>query len=322
MHFIKSGEIIVNELYLVTGGAGFIGSHIVDALVKKRIRVRILDNLETGKIENLRHLMTEIEFIEGDIRDVATVGRAMNGVQVVLHQAAMVSVPLSIDKPKDATECNLNGTLHLLIAARDAGVRRFVYSSSCAVYGNNPLLPNMEDQLPAPVSPYASSKLASEYYCQTFYQVYGLKTVCLRYFNVFGPRQDLSSQYAAVIPRFITSALGKKSLIIYGNGEQGRDFSFVEDIVQANLLACEADDAVGETFNIGCGEETSINQLAIMLKEIFKTEIDIKYRDPMPGDIKHSVASIEKAKKLLGYIPKVTFSDGLGRTIEWYKAIK
>jgi nucleoside-diphosphate-sugar epimerase len=311
----------VNEVYLVTGGAGFIGSHIVDALIKKGIRIRVLDNLITGKIENLQHVMKEIEFIEGDIRDVAIVRRAMNGVHVVLHQAAVASVPLSIDKPRETTESNLNGTLHLLIAARDAGVHRFVYSSSCAVYGNDPVLPKVEDQLPAPFSPYAASKLAGEYYCQTFSRIYGLKTVCLRYFNVFGPRQNPSSPYAAVIPRFITLALAKKPLVIYGDGEQGRDFSFVENIVQANLLASEAVDAVGEIFNIGSGEEISINKLVVKIREIIKTAVDVRYSDPYPSDIKHSVANIKKAQRLLGYSPTVTFIDGLCRTIEWYKAI-
>ena len=312
----------MKEVYLVTGGAGFIGSHIVDELVEKGVRVRVLDNLITGTLENLQRRMEKIEFIEGDIRDVATVKRAMNGVHVVLHQAAMVSVPLSIDKPKETTECNLNGTLHLLMAAREAGVRRFVYASSCAVYGNDPILPKVEDQPPAPLSAYAASKLAAEYYCQVYHRVYGLETVCLRYFNVFGPRQDPLSPYAAVIPKFITLALAKKPLVVYGDGEQGRDFSFVENVVQANLLACNAVGAVGETFNIGCGEEMSINQLVEKLKEIIKTDINVRYSDPNTGDIKHSVASIEKAQRLLGYTPTTTLIDGLHRTIEWYKAIK
>ena len=316
------GGILVKEVYLVTGGAGFIGSHIVDELVEKGIGVRVLDNLTTGTLENLRNQIDKIEFIEGDIRDVATVKRAMNGVDVVLHQAAMVSVPLSIDKPKETTECNLNGTLHLLMAAREAGVRRFVYASSCAVYGNDPILPKVEDQPPAPLSAYAASKLAAEYYCQVYHRVYGLETVCLRYFNVFGPRQDPLSPYAAVIPKFITLALAKKPLVVYGDGEQGRDFSFVENVVQANLLACNAVGAVGETFNIGCGEEMSINQLVEKLKEIIKTDINVRYSDPNTGDIKHSVASIEKAQRLLGYTPTTTLIDGLHRTIEWYKAIK
>ncbi|OGV95713.1 Vi polysaccharide biosynthesis protein VipB/TviC [Microgenomates group bacterium RBG_16_45_19] len=316
------GGILVKEVYLVTGGAGFIGSHIVDELVEKGIGVRVLDNLTTGTLENLRNQIDKIEFIEGDIRDVATVKRAMNGVDVVLHQAAMVSVPLSIDKPKETTECNLNGTLHLLMAAREAGVRRFVYASSCAVYGNDPILPKVEDQPPAPLSAYAASKLAAEYYCQVYHRVYGLETVCLRYFNVFGPRQDPLSPYAAVIPKFITLALAKKPLVVYGDGEQGRDFSFVENVVQANLLACNTVGAVGETFNIGCGEEMSINQLVEKLKEIIKTDINVRYSDPNTGDIKHSVASIEKAQRLLGYTPTTTLIDGLHRTIEWYKAIK
>ena len=308
----------MRELYLVTGGAGFIGSHIVEELIKRGMQVRVIDNLSTGRRENLRHLMDEIEFIEGDIRDVTVVNRVMNGVHVVLHQAAIASVPQSIQDPKETTETNLNGTLHLLMAARDVGVRRVVYASSCAVYGDVPILPKVEDALPAPLSPYAAAKLAGEYYCRVFYQVYGLKTVCLRYFNVFGPRQDPHSLYAAVIPKFITLAFAKKPLIVYGDGEQSRDFSFVENVVQANLLACEADEAVGETFNIGGGKKTSINQLVEELRKIFEADLSIAYSEPSPGDVKHSVASIEKAKRLLGYESSVTFRDGLRRTVEWY----
>jgi nucleoside-diphosphate-sugar epimerase len=309
----------MRELYLVTGGAGFIGSHIVEELIKRGIRVRVIDNLSTGRREKLQHLMNEIEFVEGDIRDIPVVNRVMKGVHVVLHQAAIASVPQSIQDPKETTESNLNGTLHLLMAARDVGVRRVVYASSCAVYGDVPILPKVEDALPAPLSPYAAAKLAGEYYCRVFYQVYGLKTVCLRYFNVFGPRQDPHSLYAAVIPKFITLAVANKSLIVYGDGKQSRDFSFIEDVVQANLLACETDEAVGEIFNIGSGKKTSINQLVEELRKIFKADLRMAYGEPSPGDVKHSVASIEKAKRLLGYEPAVAFRDGLRRTMEWYK---
>jgi nucleoside-diphosphate-sugar epimerase len=309
----------MRELYLVTGGAGFIGSHIVEELIKRGMQVRVIDNLSTGRRENLQHLMDEIEFVEGDIRNVTVVNRVMKGVHVVLHQAAIASVPQSIQDPKETTETNLNGTLHLLMAARDVGVRRVVYASSCAVYGDVPILPKVEDALPAPLSPYAAAKLAGEYYCRVFYQVYGLETVCLRYFNVFGPRQDPHSLYAAVIPKFITLAFAKKPLIVYGDGEQSRDFSFIENAVQANLLACEADEAVGETFNIGSGKKTSINQLVEELRKIFKADLSIAYNEPSPGDVKHSVANIEKAKRLLGYESTVSFRDGLRRTVEWYK---
>ena len=245
----------MQALYLVTGGAGFIGSHIVEELVKRGERVRVVDNLSTGKRENLQHLMDEIEFVEGDLRDLNAATRVMEGVHVVLHQAAIPSVPRSIKDPKGCTENNLNGTLHLLMAARDAGVKRVVFASSSSVYGDSPSLPKVEDFLPAPLSPYAASKLAGEYYCRVFHQVYGLETVCLRYFNVFGPRQDPLSLYAAVIPTFITLALAKKPLVVYGDGEQSRDFSFVANVVQANLLACEATGVAGEQINVGRGKQ-------------------------------------------------------------------
>ncbi len=310
----------MRPLYLVTGGAGFIGSHIVGELVTKGDQVRVIDNLSTGKRKNLEHLMDEIEFIEGDLRKPETAAEVVKGVDYVIHQAALPSVPLSIEDPKGSTENNLNGTLHLLMAARDAGVKRVVYASSCAVYGDSPTLPKKEDFLPAPLSPYAASKLAGEYYCQVFHQIYGLETVCLRYFNIFGPRQDPLSEYAAVIPKFITMALGKKPLVVYGDGEQSRDFLFVANVAEANLQACEAEGVAGEQFNVGCGERISLNDLIQELQGIVPDDLKVEYAAPRPGDIKHSQASIKKASTLMGYEAKVSFGEGLRRTVEWFKA--
>jgi nucleoside-diphosphate-sugar epimerase len=308
----------MQRLYLVTGGAGFIGSHIAEELVKRGERVRVIDNFSTGKRENLESFIGDIEFIEGDLRDQEASARAVDGVDFVMHQAAIPSVPRSIQDPKGSTENNLNGTLQLLLAARDAGVKRVVYASSSSVYGDSPTLPKSEDFPPAPLSPYAASKLAGEYYCQVFSQVYGLETVSLRYFNVFGPRQDPLSLYAAVIPTFITSALAKKPLVVYGDGEQTRDFSFVANVVQANLLACEADGIVGETLNVGGGIQTSLNQLVKELRAIVSAELNVEYADSRPGDVKHSLASIDKAKRLMGYESAIPFGEGLRRTVEWY----
>jgi nucleoside-diphosphate-sugar epimerase len=310
----------MRPLYLVTGGAGFIGSHIVERLIKKGERVRVIDNLSTGKLENLEFLMDEIEFIKGDLREPKAAAKAAEGADFILHQAAVPSVPRSIEDPIGSTENNLKGTLHLLMAARDAGVQRVVYASSSSIYGDSPTLPKREDVPPAPLSPYAASKLAGEYYCQVFHRVYGLETVSLRYFNVFGPRQDPLSPYAAVIPKFITRALAKKPLVVYGDGEQSRDFSFVADIVKINLLACGATGIAGEQFNVGSGEQTSINQLVQMLKGILDLDLKVEYTEPLTGDIKHSVASIEKAQRLMKFEPLVPFSEGLLRTVAWFKA--
>lgn len=310
----------MSALYLVTGGAGFIGSHIVEALVKKGERVRVLDNLSTGKLENLKLFMNEIEFIEGDLRHPEEAAEAAIGADFVLHQAAVPSVPRSIEDPLGSTENNLTGTLHLLMAACDAKVKRLVYASSSSVYGNSPALPKREDLLPAPLSPYAASKLAGEYYCQVFHRVYGLETVSLRYFNVFGPRQDPLSPYAAVIPKFITLALAQKPLVVYGDGEQSRDFSYVADVVQANLLACRATGIAGEEFNVGSGKQTSLNQLVQALKEIIDPDLTVEYTELQPGDVRHSLAGIEKAQRLMKFEPLVPFSEGLLRTVAWFKA--
>ncbi len=245
------------SLYLVTGGAGFIGSNIVERLVRQGERVRVLDNLSTGKRENLVSWLDRLELIEGDIRDVETVHGAMAGVDYVLHQAALPSVPRSVADPLASHQVNATGTLNVLPAARDAGVKRLVYASSSSVYGDSPTLPKQEEMPTNPISPYAVSKLAGENYCRVFFRVYGLETVCLRYFNVFGPRQDPTSQYAAVIPRFITAMLDGRRPVIYGDGRQSRDFTYIENVVEANLLACQAKDVAGEVLNIACGESFS-----------------------------------------------------------------
>lgn len=309
------------ELYLVTGGAGFIGSHLVERLCKERQKVRVIDNLSTGKKGNIAPFMNEIEFIEGDIRDLELVRRVMKGVDYVLHQAAVPSVPRSIKDPLTTNTVNVQGTLNVLLAARDAGVKRVIYASSSSVYGNTSTLPKHEDMRPEPRSPYAVSKLAGECYCKVFYHVYGLETVVLRYFNVFGPRQDPESQYAAVIPKFIMALLRGEPPMIFGDGEQSRDFTYVENVVEANLLAAKAPDVAGEVLNIACGERISINQLVAILGEIIGTKIKPMYAPPRPGDVRHSLADISKAQRLLGYQVKVDLLEGLRRTVEWYKHV-
>lgn len=306
--------------YTVTGGAGFIGSHIVEGLVRKGKMVRVVDNLMTGRQENLAGMMDSIEFIEGDLRDPKVAARAAAGADCILHQAAVPSVPRSIEDPQGITEHNVMGTLNVLVAARDAGVRRVVFASSSSVYGDSLTLPKVEEFVPAPLSPYAVSKLTGEYYCQVFCRVYGLETVCLRYFNVFGPRQDPSSQYAAVIPKFIERALRREPLIVYGDGEQTRDFTYVSNVVDANLNAAESRAGAGEVFNVGLGERISVNRLVDELRELVDPGLTVKYEASRPGDVKHSMAGIEKIQMLLDYTPAVTTTEGLRMTVEWLRA--
>jgi nucleoside-diphosphate-sugar epimerase len=307
------------EKYLVTGGAGFIGSNIAEELIKRGHLVRIIDNFLTGKRENISTFLDKIELIEGDIRDYDVCKRALEGVDFVLHQAALSSVPRSIEDPLLTTEINIKGTLNVLLASRDLGVKKFVFASSAAVYGDNSTLPKKEDNVGNPLSPYALSKLVGEKYCWIFSQIFGLSTVCLRYFNIFGPRQDPSSQYAAVVPNFITRMLEGGSPTIFGDGEQSRDFAYVFNVVEANILASKAEGVSGEVFNIGCGEGTSVNSLASKLNEILKEKINPSYDEPRQGDIKHSFADISKAKKMLEYEPQVLFAKGLEETIRWYR---
>ncbi|MGC8785691.1 MAG: SDR family oxidoreductase [Armatimonadota bacterium] len=303
---------------LVTGGAGFIGSHITERLVQLGHEVLVLDDLSTGREENLAHLRDSITFVKGSITDRALLSRAMERVQVVFHQAALGSVPRSVEDPVTTHEVNITGTFNVLLAARDAGVRRVVYAASSSAYGDTPTLPKVETMLPNPLSPYAVSKLVGEYYCQVFTRVYGLETVSLRYFNVFGPRQNPHSQYAAVIPKFITAALKGEPLTVFGDGEQSRDFTYVDNVVQANLLAMESPHAVGKVYNVACGGRYTLNELIRRLEAIFGRKLEVQYLPARAGDVKHSEASIAEAQRDLGYKVLVPFEEGLKKTVDWY----
>lgn len=310
------------EKYLVTGGAGFIGSNIAEELVKRGVKVRVIDNFLTGKRENITSFLDEIEFIEGDIRDFKTCRRALKGVDFVLHQAALPSVPLSIEDPFRTSEINIMGTLNLLLASRDADVKKFVFASSSSVYGNDPRLPKNENMEASPLSPYAITKLVGEMYCRIFSQIYGLSTICLRYFNIFGPRQDPFSQYAAVIPNFIDKMLKGEKPIIFDDGEQSRDFTFVSNVVEANILSVKAEDVSDVVINVACNERTTVNSLVEKINEILRKNIRPLYKKPRPGDVKHSYADISKAEKMLKYSPGVTFKEGLEKTIRFYQERK
>jgi UDP-glucose 4-epimerase len=304
--------------YLVTGGGGFIGSNLVQALLERGETVRVLDNFVTGRRRNLTGFEDKIELIEGDIRDRAVVEKAVAGVDYVLHQAALGSVPRSVQDPITSNDINVNGTLNLLWASHHAKVKRFVFASSSSVYGNTPQLPKEEGMTPNPISPYAVSKIAGERYTLSFYSVYGLPTVALRYFNVFGPKQDPTSQYAAVIPRFITALMNGHPPVVYGDGEQSRDFTYIDNVVQANLLACTAPEAPGHALNVACGERYTLNTLLKLLSEISGKETIPIYQSERPGDVKHSMASIDRAQRILAFSPLVNFQEGLKRTVEWY----
>ncbi len=309
--------------YLVTGGAGFIGSHIAETLLKQGESVRVFDNLATGRssnLEPLQGLAGHFEFVQGDLRDSNAVRAAVEGVEVVFHQGALASVPRSIAEPVISLETNIIGTQNVLLAARDAGVRRVVYASSSSVYGDTPVLPKHEEMPTAPMSPYAVQKLTGELLCGVFTRIYGLETVALRYFNVFGPRQDPTSEYAAVIPRFLTALLEKRRPIVFGDGEQTRDFTYIENVVQANLLAATSPVAVGAAMNIGCGERISLNAVLQTAGELLGTHVHAEYRDPRPGDVRDSLADISRARRLLDYRPKVTFREGLARTLSSLRA--
>jgi len=307
---------MVTARYLVTGGAGFIGSHIAEALLDQGESVRVFDNLATGRQTNLAALKGRAQFIHGDLRDFDSVKAAVKGVEVVFHQGALASVPRSIADPIATLETNINGTQNVLIAARNAGVRRVVYASSSSVYGNTPVLPKHEDMPTNPLSPYAVQKLTGELLCRVFTQIYGLETVSLRYFNVFGQRQDPASEYAAVIPRFLTALIEKRQPIVFGDGEQTRDFTYIANVVQANLLAATAPEAVGYAMNIGCGERISLNTVLRIAGELLVVTIDAEYRDPRPGDVRDSLADINLAERLLGYKPIVGFREGLALTLD------
>lgn len=301
--------------YLITGGAGLIGSHIAEALLGQGETVRILDNLATGRLANLHVLKGRAQLIQGDLRDLETVRAATEGIEVVFHQGALASVPRSIADPVASLETNVNGTQNVLLAARDAGVRRVVYASSSSVYGDTPTLPKSEDMPPNPMSPYAVHKLTGEMLCRVFTRIYGLETVALRYFNVFGPRQDPNSQYAAVIPRFLTALLEGRRPLVFGDGEQTRDFTYIANVVQANLLAATASEAVGRAMNIGCGAQTSLNAVLRIAGELLGVAVEADYREARAGDVRHSLADIGLAEHLLGYQPAVNFREGLVRTL-------
>jgi UDP-glucose 4-epimerase len=305
---------------LVTGGGGFIGSHLVERLLSDGHEVRVLDNFATGKRENLLEWADQVELVEGDMRSYERVHTAVRGCELVLHQAALPSVPRSVQDPLTSSEVNITGTLNVLLAARDEGVRRVVFASSSSIYGANPELPKREDLLPLPMSPYAVAKLAGEGYCRSFHEVFGLETVALRYFNVFGPRQDPLSQYAAVIPNFITARLAGKRPVVYGDGEQSRDFTYVENVVDANLLAISADGAAGKLYNIAAGERTTLNQLLDHLGALLGREPGARYDPARPGEVRHSQADIGRARRELGYSPSISLEEGLRRTLAWYGA--
>lgn len=308
------------DKFLVTGGAGFIGSNICTKLISQGCFVRVIDNLLTGKKSNLAAISDKIEFIEADMGNPDAAQAAMKGIDVVLHQGALPSVPRSIDDPALTHRHCVDATFTLLLAARDAKVKRFVYAASSSAYGDTPTLPKVETMPVNPLSPYAAAKLMGEYYCSVFYKVFGLETISLRYFNVFGPHQDPTSQYAAAIPAFVTSILKDKSPTIYGDGEQSRDFTYIDNVVEANLLAARVKQTKGEVINIACGEAITVNAIIDMINKIVGKNIKPTYAPSNKGDVKHSLADITVAKKLLGFKPVVSFKDGLKKAIEWYRA--
>jgi UDP-glucose 4-epimerase len=307
---------------LVTGGAGFIGSSLVRALLARGDRVRVVDNFFSGRRENLAEVANEVDLVEGDLRDEDVLRRALNGVEVVFHQAAIPSVPRSLVDPLASHDVNATGTLRLLQAAARAGVKRVVYAASSSAYGDTPTLPKVESMAPAPLSPYAVSKLAGEHYCRVFTGSFGLETVCLRYFNVFGPRQDPKSEYAAVIPRFVTAAFRGEAVTIFGDGTQSRDFCFVDNAVEANLLAASAaaGDVSGRVFNVACGASTSLGDVVLRIEALVGRPLRVVHGPRRAGDVKHSLADISAAREKLGYRAAIDFAEGLRRTVAWYRS--
>ena len=306
---------------LVTGGAGFIGSNLCDELIRQGAKVIVLDNLITGFRENLEEIKGDFEFVEGDINDSLLLERILPGIDTVFHQAALPSVPRSVDDPQETHQACVNGTFNLLLAAKKTGVRRFVYAASSSAYGDQAALPKTESMRPDPLSPYAAAKLTGEYYCQVFRQVYGLETFSLRYFNVFGPRQNPSSMYSGVISRFIDALMGSKTPVIYGDGEQSRDFTYVANVVNANINAATSSKGVGETINVANGERISLNQLLEELKNITgKTDVSADFQPERKGDVKHSQADNTRAVEWLGYEKLVGLEDGLRKTIDWWRS--
>ncbi|HKE60230.1 MAG TPA: SDR family oxidoreductase [Pyrinomonadaceae bacterium] len=310
----------LSGIVLVTGGAGFIGSHIAAALASSGARVRILDDLSTGHRENLEEIGGDVDFTQGSVADVDVLKKVLDGVELVFHEAAIPSVPRSVENPLDSHIASVDGTFSLLLAARDCKVRRVIYAASSSAYGDQPTLPKREDMLPDPLSPYAVAKLVGEYYCQVFARVYGLETLSLRYFNVFGPRQDPGSQYSGVVSRFISSLLSDQTPVIFGDGEQSRDFTYIENVVSANLKAAEAKSGFGRVINIANGERVTLNQLLAELKDLTgHPAVQAEYRDTRVGDVRHSLADVSAARELLGYAPIVGLREGLEKTIDWWK---
>ena len=305
--------------YLVTGGAGFIGSNIVDELVRRGHQVTVLDDLSAGKESNLADVRGKIDLRIGSITDLATVQSACHGAEYVIHLAARTSVPRSVQNPIETNHVNIDGTLNVLVAARDAKVRRFVYAASSSAYGETPTLPKTEAMQPNPISPYGITKYVGELYAQVFGRVYGLENVCVRYFNVFGPRQDPTSQYSGVLSRFMLAVIEGQPPVVYGDGEQSRDFTFIENIVDETLRACEAKGASGMVFNGGTGARITLNQVLKLLEKVTGKKIQAKYDPPRAGDIRDSQADVSLARKVLGYEPRVQFEEGLQRTWEWFK---
>src|SRR5438552_564447 len=306
-------------VYIVTGGGGFIGSHIVEALLRRKETVKVIDNFSTGKRENVEPFKNDAEIIEADLAEVNNLAQLLRGADYVIHQAAIPSVPKSIIDPIKSHQANVNGTLRLLVACREAGVKRVVYASSSSLYGDSPTLPKHEGMIPNPLSPYGAQKLFGEMYCQVFTKAYGLETVSLRYFNVFGPRQDPSSQYSGVLALFIPAVLQGRRPTIYGDGLQSRDFTYVKNVAEANLLACKVPGVGGQVFNVACGDRITVNSMLQQINKITGKDITPIYAEPRSGDIKHSQADITRAKADLGYQPKVSFAEGLRNTIEWYR---
>ena len=306
---------------LVTGGAGFIGSHIASALLAEGARVRVLDDLSTGHRENIDEIGGDVDFIQGSVADEALLAKVLEGVELVFHEAAIPSVPRSVKVPQQTHVASVDGTFSLLLAARDQKVRRVVYAGSSSAYGDQPTLPKSEQMSPDPLSPYAVAKLVGEYYCRVFTRVYGLETVTLRYFNVFGPRQDPGSQYSGVVSRFISSLLSDERPVIYGDGEQSRDFTYIDNVVGANLKAADASEASGKVINVANGMRITLNQLLAELKDLTgKHDVEAEYLEPRVGDVRHSLADISMARELLGYESKVDLREGLQRTIDWWKS--
>lgn len=311
----------LSGIALVTGGAGFIGSHIAAALTRDGARVRVLDDLSTGHRENIDEIGGDVDFIQGSVANDELLNKVLENVELVFHEAAIPSVPRSVEAPRQTHIASVDGTFSLLVAARDRGVRRVVYAASSSAYGDQPTLPKSEEMRPDPLSPYAVAKLVGEYYCRAFTRVYGLETVSLRYFNVFGPRQDPGSQYSGVVSRFISVLLSNERPVIYGDGEQSRDFTYIDNVVFANLSAAAAKEASGKVINVANGQRITLNQLLAELKELMgQQDVTAEYLEPRVGDVRHSLADITMARELLGYESKVDLREGLHRTIDWFKS--